>query len=92
MKIGSSAAPNKPCPSLSLIVASELVDLFVHRRVDSSLAALSYIVILLLPGHRYAHGLSILAAKPLFAFPKHRTWNVRKYPAGELSETSAEIM
>lgn len=42
MKIGSSTAPNKLCPSLILILASEFVDLLVHRRVDSSLAALSY--------------------------------------------------
>lgn len=47
MKIGPSAASNKFCPSLSLIVASDFVDLFVHRQVDSSLAVLSYIVIFL---------------------------------------------
>lgn len=82
MKIGSSAAPNKLCPSLSLVVASEFVDLFIHRRVDSSLAALSNIVILLLPGHKRAQALSNVAANLLLAFPRHGTWNARKYRAG----------
>lgn len=91
MKIGSSAAPKKPFPYLSLTVASESVDLFVHRRVDSSLAALSCFVILL-PGHRRAQAQLALAEKPLLAFPRHGAWNARKYRAGELSETSAEIM